>query len=70
MGSKIILDERIRFIRERIGYTQLEVAQVLNISRSLVNNWEHGFVNISLKQLIKLASFYQVPIDYLLGIII
>lgn len=69
MGSKIILDERIRFIRERIGYTQTEVAHSLKISRSLVNNWENGFVNISLKQLIKLASFYQIPIDYLLGII-
>ena len=70
MGSNTtIVEERIRFIRERIGYTQIEVAKALGISRSLVNNWELGFVNISLKQLIKLAYFYQVPIDYLLGII-
>lgn len=68
-SNKTIVEERIRFIRERVGYTQKQVASALKISRSLVNNWEHGFANISLKQLIKLAYFYQVPIDYLLGII-
>ena len=68
-SNTTIIEKRIRFIRERIGYTQLEVAKALNISRSLVNNWELGYVNISLKQLIKLAYFYQIPIDYLLGII-
>ena len=68
-NNKTIVEERIRFIRERVGYTQKQVASALKISRSLVNNWEHGFANISLKQIIKLAYFYQVPIDYLLGII-
>ena len=60
-SNKTIVEERIRFIRERVGYTQKQVASALKISRSLVNNWEHGFANISLKQLIKLAYFYQVP---------
>ena len=68
-NNTTIIEERIKFIRERIGYTQMEVAKTLGISRSLVSNWELGFVNISLKQLIKLAYLYQVPIDYLLGII-
>ena len=68
-NNKTIVEERIRFIGERVGYTQKQVASALKISRSLVNNWEHGFANISLKQIIKLAYFYQVPIDYLLGII-
>ena len=64
-NNTTIIEERIKFIRERIGYTQMEVAKTLGISRSLVSNWELGFVNISLKQLIKLAYLYQVPIDYL-----
>ena len=64
-----VIEERIFNIRERIGYTQEELAKKLGVSRSLVNNWENGYANISLKQLIKFAYIYQVPIDYLLGII-
>lgn len=64
-----VVEERIYNIREKIGYTQEELARKLNVSRSLVNNWENGYANISLRQLIKLAYIYQVPIDYLLGII-
>lgn len=64
-----VVEERIFSIRERIGYTQEELAKKLGVSRSLVNNWENGYANISLRQLIKLSYIYQVPIDYLLGII-
>ena len=64
-----IIEERIHYLREKLGYTQEQLASQLNISRSLINNWENGYANISLRQLIKLASFYQVPIDYLLGIV-
>lgn len=64
-----VVEERIYTIREKSGYTQEELAKKLGVSRSLVNNWENGYANISLKQLIKLAYIYQVPIDYLLGII-
>ena len=64
-----IVEERIYLLRVKNHFTQQEVANKLNLSRSLINNWENGFSNISLKQLIKLAYLYQVPIDYLLGII-
>ena len=64
-----IIEERIFYLRDKLGYTQAELACNLGVSRSLVNNWENGYANISLKQLIKLASFYQVPLDYLLGIV-
>ena len=64
-----IIEIRIRSLRERLGYSQNKVANNLGISRSLIASWENGYANISLKQLIKLASFYQVPLDYLLGII-
>ena len=64
-----IIEIRIRSLRERLGYSQNKVANSLGISRSLIASWENGYANISLKQLIKLASFYQVPLDYLLGII-
>ena len=64
-----IIEKRIRALRERIGYSQIEIAKMLGVNRSLIALWENGYANISLKQLIKLAYIYQVPIDYLLGII-
>ena len=64
-----IIEERIHFLREKLNFTQKELAEHLHVSRSLINNWENGYANISLKQLIKLACFYQVSIDYLLGIV-
>lgn len=64
-----IIEKRIKALRERIGYSQIEVAYKLGVNRSLVALWENGYANISLRQLIKLAYIYQVPIDYLLGII-
>ena len=64
-----IIEERIYLLRVKNHFTQLDVAKKLGVSRSLINNWENGFSNISLKKLIKLAYIYQAPIDYLLGII-
>lgn len=64
-----IIERRLKLTRERFGYSQLEVAKKMNVNRSLIALWENGYANISLKQLIKLAFIYQVPIDYLLGII-
>ncbi len=64
-----IIEIRLKHLRERTGYSQIEIAQKLNVNRSLIALWENGYANISLKQLIKLSCIYQVPIDYLLGII-
>ena len=64
-----VIEIRIKALRERLGYSQIMVAKSIGVSRSLIAAWESGYANISLKQMIKLSYFYQVPIDYLLGII-
>jgi len=64
-----IIENRIKFLRERLGYTQYDLAKMLNISRSLVAIWENGYANISLKQIIKFCNVYDVSLDYLLGIV-
>lgn len=68
MENLTIIETRIKNLRERIGYTQKELATKLGVTRSLICLWEQGYANISLKQLIKIASIYQVSIDYLLGL--
>jgi len=64
-----IVEERLKKIRLEKRLTQLQASKVLKVNRSLISIWENGYANISLKQLIKIASLYHVPIDYILGII-
>jgi len=64
-----IVEIRIKSLRQQFNYTQNEIAKLMHVSRSLICLWEQGYANISLKQIIKLASVYKVPLDYILGII-
>lgn len=63
-----IIEIRIKFLRDLKGITQVELSKKLGVTQSLVNSWENGYTNISLKQLVKLSYFYQVPVDYILGL--
>lgn len=59
---------RLKEIRETQEYTQLEIANKLNIQRGTYASWECGNDIISTKQLYKLANLYQVSIDYLVNL--
>lgn len=63
-----IVEIRLKFLRNLKGLTQTELANTLNISQALINSWENGYTNISLKQLVRLTYFYKVPLDYILGL--
>ena len=39
----------------------------LNIQRNTYSDYERGEINIPIEQLIKLADFYDVSLDYLVG---
>lgn len=53
--------------RKQHGYTQQEVADILEISRQAYSNYEHGKRLPSLPVLIKLADLYHVSLDDLVG---
>ena len=59
---------RIRDLREDRDLTQKEMAQILNCSQQGYSNYELGQRDIPTDILIKLSDFYQVSIDYILGI--
>ena len=64
MEFKDILKE----LRLEKGLTQEELAKELNFSMSVVNKWENGKKNPSVDSLKILAKYFDVTIDYLLGI--
>ena len=58
---------RIRDLREDRDLKQRQVAQYLNCSQQVYSNYELGQRDIPTDILIRLAQFYNVSIDYLLG---
>ena len=59
--------QRLRDLREDHDLTQKEVAAVLGIDQRVYSNYETGKREIPVHHLIKLADYYHVTTDYLLG---
>ena len=57
----------IRDLREDKDKKQVELAKYLNIDQSTYSDYECGNVNVPIEQLIKIADFYHVSLDYLVG---
>lgn len=60
--------ERIRNLREDKDLTQTKLAEILNCSQRIYSNYERGDVDIPTRVLIRLATYHNVSIDYLLGL--
>lgn len=58
---------RIRDLREDRDLTQKQIAEYLLCDQSLYSKYERGVREIPLNIIIKLADFYDVNIDYLVG---
>lgn len=59
--------ENIRNLREDNDKTQQEIADYLNIKQTTYSKYELGKINIPIKVFIKLADYYGVSVDYLVG---
>jgi len=59
--------ENIRNLREDNDKIQTELAEYLNIKQTTYSKYELGKINIPVEVLIKLADYYDVSIDYLVG---
>ena len=59
---------RIKDIREDRDLTQAQVAKVLKTTQQQYSKIENGKSEITADKLILLADFYDVSVDYLLGL--
>ena len=62
-----MLFENIRNLREDNDKKQIELAEYLNIKQTTYSKYELGKINIPIEVFIKLADYYEVSIDYLVG---
>lgn len=58
---------RLRDMRTDRDLLQKDIAEVLGIAQTVYSRYERGAQTIPLEHLIKLADYYQVSTDYLLG---
>jgi len=59
--------DNIRNLREDSDKLQVELASYLNVKQTTYSKYELGKINIPVDVLIKLADYYDVSIDYLVG---
>jgi transcriptional regulator with XRE-family HTH domain len=61
------LGERLQQQRQLKNLSQKQVAEAINVSPSVVSNYENGERTPSLESLVSLARLFQCSTDYLLG---
>lgn len=59
--------ERLKELRTSRGFTMEQLGNEIESTRGTIGNFENGNKNPSLNILIKLADFFDVSIDYLIG---
>ncbi len=59
--------ERLKEIRLEKNVTRKSLALTLEVSERLISYWENDERECSFEMLIKIADFFDVSIDYLLG---
>lgn len=59
--------EILRMLREKQGYSQKQLADVLHVSKNSVSHYELGVCMPSIEVIVSIAEIFDVSLDYLLG---
>lgn len=63
-----MLGKRINELRLSFGWSQVQLANKLNITKQTVSNWENDNIQPSIEMLVRIAKIFRVSSDYLLGL--
>lgn len=61
------IGERIIQLRKQFNLSQDELAKTINVSRTIIGNYERNTNTPSIEVLLKIAKTFNVTIDYLIG---
>lgn len=62
----MVINEVIKSRRKERGWTQQELAEKLNLSRSTISSWETGRTYPDLEMIINLSDLFEITLDELL----
>ena len=57
---RIKIGDAIKNIREKIGYSQDELAEIMNVNRTIISKIENGKFNLSIDYLSKFSWFLDI----------
>ncbi len=63
-----VFAERLKELRYEKGLNQVELAKQLGVSNGVISLWENGLREPGMYSLIQIARFFDVSIDYLVGL--
>ncbi|MBU3179075.1 helix-turn-helix domain-containing protein [Clostridium estertheticum] len=61
-------NNRLRALRQDKDLTQDALAKALNIDRKTLSNYETAYRTPSIYLVVKMANYFEVSVDYLLGL--
>ena len=59
--------ERLKELRQEKNLTQKQLANELAVTIPTLSHWECGYQEPNISQLIMLANYFEVSVDYLVG---
>lgn len=59
--------KNLRLLRQGKGISQQQLASALGLSQQSINKYENHNVEPDISTLIKMAQFFEVSVDYLIG---
>lgn len=62
-----MLKNRLKELRKRENITQVQFARIFDISAGTIAMWETGKREPDIDTIIKIADYFNVSVDYLLG---
>ena len=62
-----MFSNQLRYLRLSRELNQVQLAEKLGVAKQSVSNWENGNIMPSVEMLEKIADFFDVSTDYLLG---
>lgn len=62
-----MLGTQIRNLRHSRELNQVQLASKLGVKKQSISNWENENIMPSIEMLVKIADFFHVSTDYLLG---
>lgn len=63
-----MFDERLKELRMAQNLNQVELGKILGVSKQCISNWENNNIQPSIDMLVKIAEYFGVTTDYLLGL--
>lgn len=58
---------RLKELREKMGLSQRDLAEEIGVSQGTIGNWESGTREPNFETVRKLAEYFSVSTDFLLG---